>query len=214
MTLLHDRRAILAEYAKLGIKPISGGEAKEGETKPATEEKIEPKTEPKGETGGLSQEEINRLVGAAREEGRKAERDRLEAERQEAERRKKQEDEAKAGNFQKVIDDLTVERDDLKAELETAQAELAKWREKAGKEIDEKVAEIKKVNPALAELDPGGDDIFKRSDWLGKAMKVVGDLTKDGKSTGNGPNPKVGSGVPSADETYKQMAAARGIRVR
>ena len=158
------------------------------------------------------QDEINRMVGRAREDGRKAERDKAEADAAAAETARKQKAEADRGNFQQVIDALTAERDGLRQQLEAATAEVGGWRERQGKEIDARVAEIRKRNPALADLDPGGDDLMRRAEWVGKAEKVVGTLG-DGRA-GNGANPAPGSGMPSADETYRQMAAARGVPVR
>lgn len=222
MNHLLDRRAVLAEHARLGIKPISGGDQTNGE--PAGPGNTEGQPGATGTTGAtgtsnsgtgtFTQEDVNRLVGAAREEGRNAERDKVKKDQEEAERKRKQEEETKAGNYQKVIDDLTKDRDDYKAKLEAAEAQLTKWNERANKEIDEKVGEIKKKNPALAELDPGGDDTFKRYDWLGKALKVVGEL-KDDKGGGNPPNPPVGNGgAPTPDKTYEEYKRYRGIRVR
>lgn len=159
------------------------------------------------------QAELNRIVArekkAAADKARtdaKAERDAADAEARKA---KDADDAKKAGDFEKVEGQLRTDLTTVTGERDTLTAEVARWRELASSELE---AELKALPASLRALDPGGDDLFARRAWIGKAKKAAGEIdTATGR--GNGANPPGSSAnAPTLDQTKREMAAIMGIR--
>ncbi|MBS0478647.1 MAG: hypothetical protein JSR79_05035 [Proteobacteria bacterium] len=169
-------------------------------------------SEPKAPTFTAEQQaEINRLLGVARSEGRDAERTRAQEAADADKARTEREEAAKRGEHEKVISGLEQKLAGAEDQLKAATDELKAWRDLAAGELEAGITSLKKKNPKIAALDPGGDDLFVRRSWLAKAIDAAEDTAP---AEGNGANPpNTGPAAVKVDDIYKQLAAARGVRV-
>lgn len=141
----------------------------------------------------FTQAELNAILA---EEKRKAE-DKRKADEARA---KAQADEAaakQAGEWQKLAESVTGERDRISAEHAT----LTERHAALAAQVEALIrAQLKELPDEIAALAPGGDDLAARLEWVAKARKAAGKVAAaSGTGTPPGPRGAGGPGVTPAN---------------
>jgi len=174
---------ILAEYRRLGIRPISGGSTEEDDAaKAAAEAKAKAEAEETaklGEAGKKALDAEREARAAADKRAKETEKRAKEAEDRlaaiEADEQKRKDDAAKAaGEFEKLAGDRQTKLDEAKAtvkslteERDALAARVATFEDRDGK----RAAEMEKALPdSLKSLYPTALPLSDRLDWLEKAI--------------------------------------------
>lgn len=176
-----------------------GGDSTPAGTTPVTPE-VTPATTPPpvAQPATFSQDEVNRLIGKARDEGKKQAADEA--------KRKQTEDEAKAkGEWEKVAQAKEAEVADLKAQLANRDRAL----------LVAKVAALHKLPSELADRLQGDDEAALDADAKALAKVVAarpapdteaGSGTNNGAANGGRPKPKTPEGPVYAFDGTKKVA--------